>query len=152
MRFHRGPIGFHSNPANLSDSPNPWIRHEPCLRLPKHPVGFVKTRGCIPKRRGWICPNLRLDFPSPQVGFCRDFNLIRRTDKRGRTGAFASATLRNEMPLPYGTRCRSPTERHAVPTERGAVPYGTTFRTLRNEVPCNTEEKPEDNPVEEPTE
>lgn len=48
-------------------------------------------------------------------------------------------------PLPYGTRCRSPTERHAVPTERGAVPYGTTFRTLRNEVPCNTEEKPKDN-------
>ena len=130
MRFHRRPIGFHSNPANLSDSPNPWSRHEPRLHLPMRPVGSAKARGCIFKRRGWISRVLRLDFVGTSILFAE---------------LTSGAEQVLSRPRPYGTRCRSPTERHAVPTERGAVPYGTTFRTLRNEVPCNTEEKPEDN-------
>ena len=46
-----------------------WIRCKPSLRLSKPMVGFVKSLGYVLKRRGWICPSLRLDFtPYPPPG------------------------------------------------------------------------------------
>ena len=65
------------------------------LDQPKPEVAFQKAEVGFDRASGWISRSLRLDF-----------------------AAFASATLRNEVPLPYGTSCRT---------------YGTRCRTLRND-------------------